>query len=628
MKRTLLLLLALLILLVGCHCEPVATEITNATPPVTEESTAIPRAFTLMDSRQITGDGNNVWYIPNEQVESPFSSMLYAFGDDLLLGSYLTDYDENGETIEQWLELKRISLADGSLLAQTTLPVSGAVTVQTFDGFICLSDPSAGVVTFLDGTMNQTVQYQTGSGVYAHWFVAADMKTLYCFDMSDGLYSIDMNSGARADLICDTAQLYVCSSSPRYVVFLYTDGRSQLECNGCLDLQTGAVEASPFDGTLGSNTTRNEDLWVSSSIADMSTYTVVTSEARKTLFWKEHTVTALFPQKHILAADPHRRNLMLYHPDGTFISHCNLPDDEMSYAGTDLIWSEHWNGYFFLNYTDQGAKLVFWDIGAESSGENLPLRGIKEAFIPEDGVVDAALYDRVLELSQRFGVDIRIADLCQLDYGYYTAAMETNPEYIAAALDTLESCLSNYPEGFFVQLRYGSVRSLRIELVDDLMPIDTSLAPSAAFAQELGDHNLIVMDTYSVLPWNIYHEIAHIIDNRLAFDAQVRPDALFSEEAWLALQPDGFDYAYSYWEMPEHTSMYIDSGYFRDSYGCTFPTEDRAELMEAAMCGEPIFADNEKLREKLEFYSKCIRDCFDTTGWPEVTLWEQPLGVG
>ena len=45
------------------------------------------------------------------------------------------------------------------------------------------------------------------------------------------------------------------------------------------------------------------------------------------------------------------------------------------------------------------------------------------------------------------------------------------------------------------------------------------------------------------------------------------------------------------------------------------PTEDRAALMEAAMNGNPIFTDNEKLREKLDYYSRCIRDSFDTAGW-------------
>ena len=30
-------------------------------------------------------------------------------------------------------------------------------------------------------------------------------------------------------------------------------------------------------------------------------------------------------------------------------------------------------------------------------------------------------------------------------------------------------------------------------------------------------------------------------------------------------------------------------------------------------------------RAKMQFYADCIRDGFDTTGWPEITLWEQAL---
>ena len=35
-------------------------------------------------------------------------------------------------------------------------------------------------------------------------------------------------------------------------------------------------------------------------------------------------------------------------------------------------------------------------------------------------------------------------------------------------------------------------------------------------------------------------------------------------------------------------------------------------------------AGGNKLR-KLEYLCRCIRDCFDTTGWPETTVWEQVL---
>ena len=138
-------------------------------------------------------------------------------------------------------------------------------------------------------------------------------------------------------------------------------------------------------------------------------------------------------------------------------------------------------------------------------------------------------------------------------------------------------------------------------------------------------------------PSTLFHEFSHIIDARLAWDSAIREDALYSEETWLALQPDGFRYAMSYLTIPEDVLRYIDSGYFITEYALCYPTEDRAVLMESAM--ENYYWDFEPgsgRRTKMEFYAACIRDCFDTTGWPESVCWEQvlqlsenyPVGVG
>ena len=67
-------------------------------------------------------------------------------------------------------------------------------------------------------------------------------------------------------------------------------------------------------------------------------------------------------------------------------------------------------------------------------------------------------------------------------------------------------------------------------------------------------------------------------------------------------------------------------GWFVDYYACTFPTEDRARIMEYAMAEVywPFEGDT-PIDDKLAYYSRCIRDCFDTTGWPEKTAWEQAI---
>ena len=94
----------------------------------------------------------------------------------------------------------------------------------------------------------------------------------------------------------------------------------------------------------------------------------------------------------------------------------------------------------------------------------------------------------------------------------------------------------------------------------------------------------------------------------------------------MTYNPEGFDYAYSYVNIPGSVSKYANSGFFARDYALTKPTEDRATMMEEAMVGfKNTFEIFPGLTEKLRYYSRCIRDCFDTTGWPVVTLWEEVL---
>ena len=55
----------------------------------------------------------------------------------------------------------------------------------------------------------------------------------------------------------------------------------------------------------------------------------------------------------------------------------------------------------------------------------------------------------------------------------------------------------------------------------------------------------------------------------------------------------------------------------------TYPTEDRATLMAAAMVDSEVFQRSAALQEKMRFYAQCIRESFQTDGWPEITAWER-----
>ena len=230
-----------------------------------------------------------------------------------------------------------------------------------------------------------------------------------------------------------------------------------------------------------------------------------------------------------------------------------------------MVWSGYLQGYFFVKYSESGNKLVFWDTKIPTQGENL--KANSEDIKEEASAQMKALRERAEQLNKKYGVDIRLGDECQLDYSNYSAACFENVQSLTDALNLLEKCFDKYPKGFFEQLQYGSITSIQIELVRALTPKDENNQDAA-----------------------------------------------------------GFDYAYSYTNIPESVKKHYGSGYFTESYSCTFPTEDRATMMESAMAGhEHIFEAMPKLAAKLRYYSKCIRDCFDTTGWPEETTWEACL---
>ena len=383
------------------------------------------------------------------------------------------------------------------------------------------------------------------------------------------------------------------------------------------------VEDQALDGIVDSGVRSGEQWLLRQNIAS-GAYVLVNQEEAVTFTRPEGVVELLPGRRQLLITDGSYRELSVYDLDGNFLSRCALPETEHASVGTDLVWSGYWQGYFFRDTYDNTAHLMFWDIDTAQEGENLPVTSLDAVQAPES-VVEKELYQQAADLSRRFGVDIRIAEQCALDYSHYQADVLLDPYQIRYALNVLDLAFSGYPEGFLSQLPFDTMEQIRIELVDNLRGkegMDTHPIDIGGFAQENFDHYLIVFNSLSLDTQTVYHELSHVIDKHLEWDASLRPQALFSEEAWLALQPEGFRYAGSYTDMPDSIRAYEDSGYFISSYAMTFPTEDRATLMSVIMSDKTVPEENPGMAEKMRYYAACIRDCFDTEGWPESTLWE------
>ncbi len=245
---------------------------------------------------------------------------------------------------------------------------------------------------------------------------------------------------------------------------------------------------------------------------------------------------------------------------------------------------------------------------------------------PAGTAVTQSLYDRAAELGARFGVRIRIADQCDTEFHSFLADPLLDEEKITKGLDVLEQTMSRYPEGFFRQLRWDGVMLLEIQLVGTIRADERyGCGDYSAFVDQRENTCTLVANGQEAKEAVYIHEFSHVIDRKLASDAAGRSDSRFSEEAWSALNPEGFSYTEDYSSNPPDfpNRTYYES--FLSPYATVNATEDRALVMEASMTVPWAFADAPVLRQKLAYYSACIRDGFDTAGWPEVTAWEEVL---
>ena len=510
------------------------------------------------------GTVGNLWQVPHETLEriGP-GQLLDASGDLLIYGGG---------------QLALLSAEDLSVRAERSLKAGAAARVQVLaDGF-CLADPENGTITVLDAGLQTTRVLET--------------------DPTDGLLLLSP----------DARQVYTITTTA-----LIRDGEL------LRSFRSLAVTAMEKD-RVALRVIGTEDLVIRYYVLELESG-ALTEEPESREKALRLDLQALGDQWLWMG----NRVLMLYGPDGACISRCPLPKWKDAYCGRELVWSERWQGWFFLDHIRGDTRLMFWDPGVESPADPVD---IQPEVVPEGKLLDSELYDRAEELARRFSVDIRIAERAGRSYKSYTAQLLEDPQVTAQALDILEQALSRYPEGFLAQLPFEEAAEIRIELVDSvsLKSDADNVSDTSAFSHKRSGHYLLVFDARKLREGMVYHELSHIIDKRLAWETHFREDALFSEERWMALQPEGFAYADSYDDVPADVKQYYSSGYFAQDYACISASEDRATMIEKAMLGEEaVFEANPHLLPKLQYYCDCIRDSFDTAGWPEILPWEQLL---
>ena len=258
--------------------------------------------------------------------------------------------------------------------------------------------------------------------------------------------------------------------------------------------------------------------------------------------------------------------------------------------------------------------------------------------LTEAKTVDAYLAERVRTIEDAYGITLHIgSEGNDFEIWGYVGQAELDPVEIDRALTLTDSILSRYPAGMLRETYEGLYTALHLYLCADLYGYASDgLAKAGGATTSNGESIIMAIDIYNGLETTLPHELSH------AFDFRITSVSASSGQDWLQLWENmhsfGRAYAYSYEDYYYLTAytFYNESSqsriWFVDSYSRTFPTEDRARIIENLFNpvddGLPEVLQAPHLLEKARFYSYILRRCFPScAASSEPLYWETYLGT-
>ena len=619
MKR-LICILFILLILTGCGTKVPETTIQNTTSTTTTvPETTVPETEPTVPNLSWIEEIGQPWDAEGSLLELPVTvpnSLIYAaflaFDGDLLLWSQDDHRLDSPRT-----QLCVVDLDTGEVLAQADIAISLTTIPQPLGDMLFLIDTNSGLILQLDKQLEVVKQWQTEIR-NATACMGAD-GIVYVHAWSAGSYALNLETGEQRPILEEDPSISYLVADKGYLQVVYHHPDTGELCNAFLDLRTGERHDLPLRGVSGCQ--YNNGTWLSYEIEDAFVYTLTPADGEAVRVDAGYRNIRLLDDDVLLMINESSNRLSLHDLTGKSLAECIVSEREHGYVSYELIPSDAFGGYFvIINNNGRGIRLFHWDPAKSQPGKDIPF-----APIPAPTEMEVKVQSRVEELEHEYGLNILVGK--ETDVSFYDFEVEQVMDWneILDALDTLEDALEDYPEGFFRQLRYGEVQRTEIHLAGTLTAFNVDYTDTyVAFVQEEYDCHVMVVDIFLADASTYYHEFSHIIDSFLEGDAMQREDALFSDETWSSLNPSwfpGYSYSYAYEQYVQDYTCFIDS------YSTISPTEDRARVLEYAMVEYDYdhFEEGTVLAQKLDYYCRCIRDAFDTTGWPDTLLWEQYL---
>lgn len=283
-----------------------------------------------------------------------------------------------------------------------------------------------------------------------------------------------------------------------------------------------------------------------------------------------------------------------------------------------------------------GLRCYVYDLPA-AYAENI-LADPMELTLTEAETVDAYFAERVRAIEDAYGITLHVGSAGNdFEIWGYVGQAELDPMEIYHAMTLTDSILSRYPAGMLRETYEGLCDTLHLYLCADLYGYASDgLSKAGGVTMTDGQSILMAVDIYNGLETTLPHELSH------AFDVRIQSVSDTSEHNWMQLWENmhSFSNAYAFsYEDYYYLNAYTFYGetsqsriWFVDSYARTFPTEDRARIIENLFNpvdgALPEALQAPHLLEKARFYSYILRQCFPScASSSEPLFWETYLGT-
>lgn len=219
------------------------------------------------------------------------------------------------------------------------------------------------------------------------------------------------------------------------------------------------------------------------------------------------------------------------------------------------------------------------------------------------------------------GVKVIIgADAAKENSPSMTLESEYQSWVILQALEKLDRELSIYPSNFLDQLTGPTGSPLRICLVRSMTSWEAEEDLTCLLYRDQAADPYIYLPVTEDWESDFQHQLFHVIESYVIMSCP-------TYDSWNSLNPKGFQYALRYnVESSDALQPLVESGAFVNLYATSFPKEDRAMTMMAALASdnEGCF-ESKVMQSKLQLLCTGIRKAFGYQKSNQVFLWEQYL---